>query len=62
MMLNFLAKPDFVAFDIRYPKALAFRLCRDLWKVYPIGWTVRSKEELNRAKKDFEAWICENIY
>ncbi len=62
LLLNIIAKPDFIAYDIRYPNTLAFRLCRDLWKAYPIGWTVRTQEELGEAKKHFDAWICEDIY
>lgn len=62
LLLNFLAKPDFIAFDIRYPKALAFSLCCDLWQALPIGWTIRTKDELDQAKKRFDAWICEDIY
>ncbi len=62
LLFNVIAKPDFIAYDIRYPNTWAFRLCRDLWKAFPIGWTVRSKDELDRAKKDFDAWICEDIY
>jgi len=62
LLLNLLARPDFIAFDIRYPRALAFRLCTRWFHAVPIGWTVRTKEELAEAKKHFDAWICENIY
>lgn len=62
LLLNVLARPDFIAFDIRYPKATAFRLCCKLWGGVPIGWTIRTKDELEAAKKTFDAWICENIY
>lgn len=62
LLLNVIAKPDFIAYDVRYPETWAFRLCRDVWKAFPIGWTIRTKEELTRAKKDFDAWICEDIY
>ncbi|MBP3300531.1 MAG: glycerophosphodiester phosphodiesterase [Clostridia bacterium] len=62
LLLNFLARPDFIAFDIRYPKALSFRLCTKFFRALPIGWTVRTKEELEEAKKDFDGWICEDIY
>ena len=62
LLLNVIAKPDFIAYDIRYPNTWAFRLCRDFWKALPIGWTVRTEEELTEAKKHFDAWICENIY
>lgn len=62
LLLNVIAKPDFIAYDIRYPNTWAFRLCRDVWKALPIGWTVRTENELTEAKKSFDAWICENIY
>lgn len=62
LMLNFLARPDFIAFDIRYPRAVAFRLCTKLFHSLPIGWTIRTKEELEKAKEHFDAWICEDIY
>lgn len=62
LLLNFLAKPDFIAYDIRYPNTWAFRLCCGLWKAFPVGWTIRTKEELERARSHFNAWICENIY
>lgn len=62
LLLNFLAKPDFIAYDIRYPNAWAFRLCCRIWNAIPIGWTIRTKEELEAAKKNFDAWICEDIY
>jgi len=62
LLLNFLARPDFIAFDIRYPRALAFRLCTGLFRALSIGWTVRTEEELGKAKENFDAWICEDIY
>lgn len=62
LLLNFLCRPDFIAFDIHYPKAVAFRLCTKWLHALPVGWTVRTREELNEAKKNFDAWICEDIY
>ncbi|MBQ1272695.1 MAG: glycerophosphodiester phosphodiesterase [Clostridia bacterium] len=62
LLLNVIARPDFIAYDIRYPNTWAFRLCRDVWKALPIGWTIRTEEELEEAKKHFAGWICENIY
>ena len=62
LLLNVIAKPDFIAYDIRYPNTWAFRLCRDEWKAVPIGWTIRSQQKLEEAKKHFDAWICEDIY
>ena len=62
LLLNFLSRPDFIAFDIRYPRALSFRLCTKFFHAIPIGWTVRTRDELKNAKADFDAWICEDIY
>ena len=62
LLLNVIAKPDFIAYDVRYPNTWAFRLCRDVWKAFPVGWTIRTNEERALAEHQFDAWICENIY
>ena len=62
LLLNVVARPDFIAYDIRYPKVLSFRICRDWFKALPIGWTIRTEAELDESKKHFDGWICEDIY
>ena len=58
LLLNFYARPDFVAYDVKHRHYFALLLCR-LWKPYTLAWTVKSGEELSAAK-DFDAVIFEN--
>jgi hypothetical protein len=52
---NFLCKPDFVAYDYGTRKNLSNFLCRKLWKLDGVSWTLRSPEDHVTAEK--EGWI-----
>lgn len=59
MFFNFLTKPDFISFDIRsLPNSRVKRLRNN--KLI-LGWTIRSKEDLEYAKSYCDNFICENI-
>ena len=49
MLLNFLARPDFIAYDRAYPAELPLLLCRDVFGAPCLCWTVRSEAEARRA-------------
>ena len=59
MLLNFISRPDFIAYDHNGSGRMAFRLARALGGI-PVAWTVRSKSELEKAKKRFVSFIFEN--
>lgn len=59
MLLNFISRPDFIAYEHHGSGRLAFRLARALGGI-PVAWTVRSKSELEKAKKRFVSFIFEN--
>lgn len=44
-LLNFIARPQFVAYDGRGRRYLPFRLLCALWRMPVFGWTIRSAEE-----------------
>lgn len=52
---NFLTKPDFVAYDYGTRKNLSNELCRKLWGLEGVSWTLRTPEEHETALK--EGWI-----
>lgn len=54
-LLNFITKPDFVAYNFAHRKVLATRLCQKLWKMQMVGWTIRTKETQNQVKN--ENWL-----
>ena len=60
MLLNFLSRPDFIAYNERYPKLPSVRLCRRLGAL-GFRWTVKSQETLDAAHKANEHAIFENI-
>ena len=53
--LNFLTKPDFVAYNFRDRKTFSNTLVRKFWGVAGVTWTIRTKEALLEAEK--EGWI-----
>lgn len=54
-LLNFITKPDFVAYNFSHRKVLSTVLCKKLWKMQMVGWTIRTKENHKKAKK--ENWL-----
>ena len=59
-LMNFLARPDFVAFDHTKKEALRFKFQKFLG-AFPVGWTFQTQQRLNECKKDFKAYIFENF-
>jgi len=57
-LLNFLCRPDFVAYDCRFCDSFAFRLER-LLGASAFAWTVRSAEEERRLQKYYDSFIFE---
>ena len=60
MLLSFLARPDFLAYDVKEKKQISFRFAR-LLGGYPVAWTIRSEEDRKSAEGAFKAIIFENI-
>lgn len=54
-LLNFITKPDFVAYNFSHRKVLSTLLCQKLWKMQMVGWTIRTKETQKQVKN--ENWL-----
>ena len=52
LLLNFRAQPDFVAYKFEDRKNLSLRLCKRLWKVQEVSWTIRTPEDAHTAQRD----------
>lgn len=52
---NVFTRPDFIAYNFRHRKAFGTDICRKLWKVQGVAWTIRTKEDFDIAVK--EGWI-----
>lgn len=62
LMLNFIGRPDFVAYNHMYRDVLARRICCNGLGAVSVGWTIKSKEELERARKTFDWYIFEGFF
>lgn len=61
LMLNFLCRPAFIAYDHRHAKAFGLRFMRSVFDVPTLAWTVRSEEEQEKAfENGFDGIIFEN--
>lgn len=61
LLFNFLAKPDFVAYDHKYPHMLSRQICHRLYRNVAVAWTIKNREELESAKKYFDLFIFEGF-
>ena len=61
LLFNWLTKPDFVAYNHKYEEVLARRLCRNLYGNMAVAWTIKSQEELERAKSKFDLFIFDSF-
>ncbi len=61
LLPNFLTCPDFIAYKFADRKMLSFRLCRRLWRLPAVAWTLKSQEEFDAAVEDGQIPIFEGF-
>ena len=54
-LLNFLSRPDFIAYKFADRNRLGCFLCRKLWHIQGVSWTLRTPE--NHAQAQKEGWL-----
>ncbi len=59
MLTNFLARPDFIAFKHSDAGNLSRKLCRLLGGL-SVAWTIKSKEDYEKAKNQFDLFIFDS--
>jgi glycerophosphoryl diester phosphodiesterase len=60
LLLNFLCRPAFIAYDHRHAKAFGLRFARGFFRVPTLAWTVKSAEDEAEARKNgFDGIIFE---
>ena len=52
LMLNFLTKPDFIAYNHLWKKDFSYTLCRKLFKPENVAWTIKKPEGTGRSRKN----------
>lgn len=61
LLLNWVTKPDFVAYNHKYADNVSRRLCRKLYRNMAAAWTIKSQQELEAAKKEFDVFIFDSF-
>ena len=61
LLLNFLSKPDFIAFDYKYSNMFSFSLARSLFKVPTIAYTLTNNQNITDSLNKFDLFIFENF-
>ncbi len=61
LMLNWATKPDFVAYNHKYAQVHARKICRGLYKNMAVAWTIKSQEELEKARDKFDIFIFDSF-
>ena len=60
LLFNFISRPDFISYDIKYPNVPQRKICIMLGAL-TAGWTVKSQKELDNCKKRYDAYIFEDF-
>jgi hypothetical protein len=60
-MLNFLTKPDFIAYNHFYYKDVSRRLCRYLYGGLAAAYTIKSQQQLEDRSGDFDMFIFDSF-
>jgi len=58
---NCLTKPDFVAYRFADRNHISYKLCRKIWKVQGVGWTITKDSDLKNATEENILPIFEKI-
>lgn len=61
LLLNWMTKPDFIAYNHKYADNLSRRLCRKLYRHLAVAWTIKSQKEMDEAGKEFEIFIFDSF-
>lgn len=60
LLFNFLARPDFISYDVQDVGCLALGVCK-LLGAFTAGWTIRTDAQLAAVKPHFDTYIFEHI-
>lgn len=61
LLLNFLTKPDFVAYNHKFYRNRSRSICRYVYGGLAVAWTIKSQEELDARSEDFDLFIFDSF-
>lgn len=61
LLLNFLTKPDFIAYNHKYTNSLSRRLCCGFYGNVAAAWTIKSQKDLDMCRKHYDIYIFDSF-
>ena len=61
LLFNCFSRPDFISYNHEFSDKTALRICTRLFKSLTAAWTIKSADDLKKAKKDFDFFIFEGF-
>lgn len=61
LFFNILTQPDFISYNFAYDDVLARKICTGLYGNVGAAWTIRSQEELERVKDEYDVYIFDGF-
>ncbi|MBO7703308.1 MAG: hypothetical protein J6S26_02590 [Solobacterium sp.] len=61
LLLNFAARPDFIAYNSKHQRNLSRRIARRLYGAPSVAWTIQSRKELEAMKGYYDLFIFEGF-
>ncbi len=61
LLTNVLTRPDFIAYNHRFKNRIGRIICRKVFRCFSVTWTIKSQEELNNSREDFDIFIFEGF-
>ncbi len=61
MLFNFIIKPDFIAYDVKYTSDLSRTICQKVYKAPSVAWTAKSQEDIDANIDNYDIFIFEGF-
>lgn len=61
LLANWLSRPDFISYNHKYADVFSLRLCRRCFGATTAAWTIKSCEELEKARQHFDIFIFDSF-
>lgn len=59
LLMNFFAKPDFISYKYMYKNKSSFKICKNIFRIPTMAWTIRSLKDYDENKDDFDIMIID---
>lgn len=61
LLFNWITRPDFIAYNHEDCNNPGFKFATSFFRAKPVAWTIRSQQELDKAKENFDVFIFEKF-